>query len=501
MGDPTALQHEMEQTLLSEEAPKPCEPRKQAQRLFFYSCTFLALAIASLTVVASSALAFSSFTCQRSSILRSYNSPSSSAQISTEEVLIPATTSTEEAPVWGSAKKLKTLEKPVVLLISLDGFRYGYQWKVPLPAIDRLRTNGSEAIPGMYPVYPTLTFPNHYSIATGLYPAWHGIIANKFSDPTTGGKFKPGVVDPKWWLGEPMWETVVKNGLVAATVFWPGSDVTKGPWNCTLPYCHSYNSSVPYEERVDAVLGYFDLPDDERPSFISLYFEEPDHTGHIVGPDDPHMDAAITFVDQMLGSLFDGLDERGIFDDVSIILVSDHGMVGTCDTKVIYLDDFAPWVNISGEWVDTLTPLFTLWPPSELDVEEVYQNMTDALNSGEVENSEFFKVYLKEDFPARFLYSSSERVEPIIGIVAEGYKLDWSRSSIKQCGGAHGYDNELLSMRPIFVAHGPQFAKGRKLPTFVNVEIYNLIATILGIEAAPNNGTASFPDSVLLPVG
>ncbi|MCO5582426.1 hypothetical protein L7F22_036321 [Adiantum nelumboides] len=397
-------------------------------------------------------------------------------------------------------RKLKSLKKPVVLLISSDGFRFGYHWKVPLPNIERLRANGSECIPGMSPVYPTLTFPNHYSIATGLYPAWHGIIANKFTDPVTNEIFKMGVVDPKWWLGEPIWETVVKNGLVAATYFWPGSDVSKGAWNCTLPFCHTYNSSTPYEDRIDTVLGYFDLSEDEMPSFISLYFEEPDHTGHIVGPDDPHMDAAITFVDQMLGRLFDGLDERGIFEDVTIILVSDHGMVGTCDTKVIYLEDFQPWINISAEWTDTLTPIFSLRPPAELSVEEVYQNMTEALSSGMVENSEFFKVYLKEELPSRLYYSSSERVEPIIGIVAEGYKLELSRSLDKECAGAHGYDNAALSMRAIFVAHGPQFLQGRALPSFANIEVYNIITRILNITGAANNGSSSFADSVLLPV-
>ncbi|KAH7446374.1 hypothetical protein KP509_01G053000 [Ceratopteris richardii] len=368
-----------------------------------------------------------------------------------------------------------------------------------MPNLERLRSSGCECIPGMSPVYPTLTFPNHYSIATGLYPAWHGIIANKFRDPKNGEKFKPGVIDPKWWLGEPIWETVVKNGLVAATVFWPGSDVSKGAWNCSLPLCYSYNSSMPYEERIDAVLKFFDLPDEDMPSFISLYLEEPDHTGHYFGPDDPHIDAAITFVDQMLGKVLDGLDERGIFEDVSIIFVSDHGMVGTCDTKSLYFEDFRPWLNISAEWADTLTPIFSLWPPDELDVVEVYQRLATALSSGMVENAEFLEVYLKEDLPSRLLYSSSERVQPIIGIVAEGYTLELNRTVNKKCGGAHGYDNALLSMRATFIAHGPQFGRGQKLPNFNNVEIYNLIASILGIEGAPNNGSSSFAETILLP--
>lgn len=246
------------------------------------------------------------------------------------------------------------------------------------------------------------------------------------------------------------------------------------------------------------MLGYFDLPDDERPSFITLYFEEPDHTGHAFGADDPHIDKAITFVDQMLGRLFDGLDARGVFEDVSIILLSDHGMVGTCDKKIIYLEDLAPWIYIPSGWADSLSPVLALRPSPDIDVKEVYQNITEALNSGKVANSEFLQVYLKEDFPARLHYSSSERIQPIIGIVAEGFKVEMKRSSAKECAGTHGYDNEALSMHPIFIAHGPQFAKGRKIPSFINVEVYNLITSILGIQGSANNGTLSFANSVLL---
>lgn len=296
-----------------------------------------------------------------------------------------------------------------------------------------------------------------------------------------------------------MWETVVKSGLVAATYFWPGSDVSKGAWNCSLPYCHNYNVSVPYEDRVDTVLEYFDLPSDQRPSFISLYFEEPDHTGHAVGADDPHIDAAVRFVDEMLGRLLDGLESRGVLDDVSIIFLGDHGMVGTCDQKMIYMEDFSPWIDIPSGWAESLSPVLAIRPPPDVDLMEVYENMTAALKSGKVGNSEFLQLYLKEDLPARLHYSSSNRIQPIIGIVAEGYKVSMKRSEAKECAGTHGYDNEVLSMHPIFVAHGPQFARGWQIPSFINVEIYNLIATILQVKGALNNGSVSFPNTILLP--
>lgn len=389
----------------------------------------------------------------------------------------------------------------MVILVSSDGFRWGYHLKVSTPNIDRLRLNGTEAATGMIPVYPTLTFPNHYSIVTGLYPASHGVIGNYFSDPDPNSdeKFSMQNHNPKWWLGEPIWETVVKNGLPAATFFWPGSEVVKGPWNCPQPYCPHYNGSVPFENRVDRVLEYTELPPEIRPSLITLYFEEPDEEGHVYGPDAPQITEQIVRVDRMIGRLMDGLEERGILDDVTLIMVGDHGMVGNCLDKMIYLEDLEPWITVPSEWVDSYFPVLSVRPPPGVDVGDVFRNMTEGLKSGKVKNGEFVKVFLKEDLPARLRFSGSDRIQPIIGMVAEGYRLAPKRTSGWQCGGAHGYDNAYLSMRTIFFGRGPQFARGRQVPSFENVELYNVMTSVLGINGAPNNGTPSFADSVLLP--
>ncbi|KAL3691182.1 hypothetical protein R1sor_004833 [Riccia sorocarpa] len=405
---------------------------------------------------------------------------------------------------WGPARPLKKLDKPTVILISADGFRWTYQYKVPTPNIDRLRLNGTETATGLLPVYPSLTFPNHYSIATGLYPAWHGIIGNSFSDPEFKDPrgFNMSNYDSKWWLGEPIWVTATKNGLRAATYFWPGSEVLHGPWTCDPKFCHKYNGSVPYEDRVDTVLSYFDLPSGEIPSFISLYFESPDHEGHENGPDSPQVAAAIAKIDSLIGRLILGLEKRGVFEDVTVILVSDHGMAPNCDSKMIYLEDLGLGSDLNMSWLDDAGALLAIRPPPEVDAKALHEKMAAALSSGKVQNSQFLKLYLKEDLPKRLLYSHSDRVQPIIGMPAEGYKVGWSKSQTcgGQCGGQHGYDNQLLSMRAIFFAHGPQFAQGRVVPSFMNVEIYNVMATILGIkDVAANNGTAHFASSVLLP--
>lgn len=305
--------------------------------------------------------------------------------------------------------------------------------------------------------------------------------------------------EPKWWLGEPIWETVANHGLKAATYFWPGSEVIKGNWTCPLNFCRHYNGSVPFEERVDTVLQYFDLPSSEIPAFVTLYFEDPDHQGHQVGPDDPAITEAVARIDRMIGRLIQGLEKRGLFEDVTIILVGDHGMVGTCDKKLIFLEDLAPWIEIPDDWVLSHTPVLSIRPHPGVSPSDVVGKMMDGLSSGKIENGKNLKVFVKEDLPERLHYSASDRIVPIIGLVEEGFKVEQKRSKRKECGGAHGYDNAFFSMRSIFVAHGPQFARGRKVPSFENVEIYNLITTILQIKGAPTNGTASFPNSVLLP--
>ncbi|KAF5748484.1 hypothetical protein HS088_TW04G00439 [Tripterygium wilfordii] len=407
--------------------------------------------------------------------------------------------SASAAPVESIARPLTKLNHPVVLLISSDGFRFGYQFKTPTPNIGRLIANGTEAERGLIPVYPTLTFPNHYSIVTGLYPAYHGIINNYFVDPVTGETFTMSSHEPKWWLGEPLWETVVNHGLKAATYFWPGSEVKKGSWDCPKGLCMYYNGSVPFDERVGTVLSYFDLPSDEIPVFMTLYFEDPDHQGHKVGPDDPEITEAVANIDRLIGRLIHGLEKRGVFEDVSIIMVGDHGMVGTCDKKLIFLDDLASWIKIPESWVQSHTPLLAIRPPPGVAPSDVVTKMNEGLGSGKVENGKYLKVFLKEELPSRLHYFASERIPPVIGLIEEGFKVEQKRTTRRECGGAHGYDNAVFSMRTIFIGHGPQFARGRKVPSFENIHIYNTITSILNIQGAPNNGSSLFPSTILLP--
>ncbi|QHO01801.1 Venom phosphodiesterase [Arachis hypogaea] len=234
-----------------------------------------------------------------------------------------------------------------------------------------------------------------------------------------------------------------------------------------------YNSSVPFEDRVDAILSYVDLPSDEIPDFMTLYLEDPDHQGHKVGADDPQITEADSRIDKMIGWLFSGLEQRGIFYDVTIIMVGDHGMVTTCDKKQIFSNDLAPWINVLDNWVISHTPLLAIMPPSGYSPLDVVAKMNQGLSFGKFENGKHLKL-------------------------EEGFKVKQKRSKNKECGGSHGYDNEFFSMRSIFIGHGPQFARGRKILSFENVQIYNLVTFILSSKGAPNNSSASFAKDVLL---
>ncbi|KAL9158939.1 hypothetical protein ABFS82_08G101600 [Erythranthe guttata] len=418
-------------------------------------CSFISLVIStSVTPSATIALAFLFF------------SASTATSLSVNPV------STDHHSILKSLSKLK---HPVVILVSFDGFRFEYQYKTDTPNIDQLIKNGTKAELGLIPVFPTLTFPNHYSIATGLYPTSHGIINNNR--------------EPKWSLGEPLWERAANHGLKAATYFWPGSD----------DYCMLYNSSVTFEERVDTILNYFDLSSDEIPLLMALYLEDPDSQGHEVSPNDPRVTESVANVDKLVGRLITGLEQRGIFEDVHIIMVGDHGMVGTCHKKLIFLNDLLKWIDIPSEWAQSYTPLLAIRPPANYSAANVVAKMNEGLKSGNVTNGEYLRVYLKEDLPSRLHYSDSERVPPIIGLVAEGFKIEQTNSGIQECAGAHGYDTAYFSMRTIFIRHGPKFAKGKKIQSFENVEIYNLVTKILKMKGASNNGTKSFAKDVLLP--
>lgn len=372
-------------------------------------------------------------------------------------------------------------DAPPLILISADGLRYDFLDRVPTPAIDALARHGVRA--PLVPVFPTKTFPNHYTIVTGLYPAQHGIVANNIYDPVLDARFslsdRDAVGDGRWWGGEPIWVTVERQGRPAATYFWPGSEA---PIDGVRPTWWSpYDPGVSYDERIDRVLAWLDLPASERPVFIATYLEEVDAVGHEFGPDAPQVDSAVARVDRAIGRLLDGLSSRGLRDRVNVILVSDHGLADTSRDRVIFIDDY---LTLDAVEVVDWSPVLQIRPTPGAEA-AIY----DALAG----RHPHLQVYRRADIPERFRYRDSRRIQPIVAIADPGWEIGtravFDRVTTLYRGGNHGYDPEDPSMLSVFVAGGPGFADGVVGQPFQSIHVYALMSHLLGVTPAANEGS------------
>lgn len=385
-------------------------------------------------------------------------------------------------------KEIKDL-KPTVILISLDGFRYDYLDKYKAENLNRLAREGVRA-EWMIPVFPSLTFPNHYSIATGLYPENHGIVGNTMYDPDFQAMFSLGkreeVENSRWWQGEPIWVTAEKQGLRAGAFFFPGTEAEIAGKRPT--FWKTYDGIIPNAERVDQILSWLDLPQAERPQFYSLYFSDVDSAGHDFSPDSPEVAQAVAEVDAVVGRLLEGLKARRIDKKINLIFVSDHGMAAVKPGNIIILDDYFDAKKAEPiVWGGQLTGIF----PKAGEEEAIYQ----SLKAKPIEHA---NCYRKWEIPAQFHYQKNRRIAPIVCIADEGWRLmsreRYEKDKIEnklptRTLGAHGYDNQLESMRAIFIAHGAAFRKGRIVKPFENVNVYNIMTKILGLTPAKNDGT------------
>jgi predicted AlkP superfamily pyrophosphatase or phosphodiesterase len=333
----------------------------------------------------------------------------------------------------------------------------------------------------MVPVFPSVTFPNFYTIATGLYPEHHGIVSNNMRDSTLGRfglKDTAAVHDPRWWSGEPIWVTAVKQGRRAATYFWPGSDVAIAGVRPT--YYEVYDQRVPNADRVRQVLDWLSLPEDKAPALITVYFNDVDDAGHRFGPDTPETDSAIARVDSAVGAIMSGLNQRGLDARVNLIVVSDHGMAALSPSHFIYLDDF---VNADQASPVDLGPVVSLMPRT---------GATDEVYAG-VSRAPHLKVYRRAEIPPSYHYRSNPRIPPIVGVADEGWAVTTHAYVAAHGGetlrGVHGYPPNFPSMRAIFLARGPAFRENVQVEPFQNIHVYDLLAHLLGLRPAPNDGS------------
>jgi predicted AlkP superfamily pyrophosphatase or phosphodiesterase len=365
-----------------------------------------------------------------------------------------------------------------LILISIDGFRADYLDRRITPTLSGLAARGIRA-EAMKPSFPTLTFPNHYTLVTGLYPDHHGIVNNRMVDPKTGDHFvykeQATIADSRWWSGEPIWVSAEKQGLHAATMFWPGSDVAIAGVRPT----HSmvFDATITPDERVDHLLGWMDEPG--HATFFTLYFDQVDHAGHHSGPVSSEVDEALRNVDAALARLVDGLKERGLLDETNLVIVSDHGQAATSAEHRTYLDDVIALGDVDVVNYGILAGI------------EPHPGKTRAIEAALLAPHPHMQCWRKSEVPARLHYGTHERIPSLLCLADHGgnitshtYEIDGGHFS----AGEHGYDNDDPEMRALFVAHGPDFRRGLVVPEFDNVDVYPLLAHLLHLRPQPNDG-------------
>jgi predicted AlkP superfamily pyrophosphatase or phosphodiesterase len=398
--------------------------------------------------------------------------------------LCPAQTIAPVVVVPNPPNAVAQRTKPYVVLVSLDGFRYDYAARYDAKNLLDLALHGASAPKGMIPSYPSLTFPNHYTMVTGLYPEHHGIVANSFYDPKRKETFlytnPKSNGDGSWYGGRPLWVLAEQQGMRSASFFWPGSEAEihgKRP-----SYYLHFDDKFPDDERVEQVLAWLKLPVRLRPHFITLYYSNVDHAGHTYGPDAPETGEAVRHVDELIGKLSEGIATLGL--RVDLIVIADHGMVAT-QGDWITLDK---WADLSQ--FQTSGPL--LYAKSEADAEKAYNSLQGATDT--------FEVYRRAKMPEHLHFDSNPREgDPVVVPTGPFNILAHSPANLmKPNRGAHGYDPDTMpSMKAIFYAAGPDIRAGVTVAPFENIHLYPLIAEILGLRIGPVDGQLRVLEGVL----
>lgn len=377
-----------------------------------------------------------------------------------------------------------------VILVSIDGYRWDYSTIAHTPALDEIAATGVQA-QALQPIFPTSSFPNHYTMATGLYPESHGIVGDRMYDPVLDRYFSPEdsveVGRSYWWDGEPLWVTAIKQGRRAATMFWPGSEAPIR--NIRPNHWQIYNSQITSYQRVQQVLAWLDQGPAKRPDIVLLYLDIVDRYGHHFGPDSVQIVDAIQEVDSAIGLLMRGLKELQLDDSYNLVVLSDHGFANIDSSRTIFLDDY---VDITEAGIIDWSPVLALRPALD-KTDEIYAALRSAHPN--------LHVYRRGEIPIELHYSNHHRIPPIIGIADEGWSIS-SRQYLADYptaldGGDHGYRPDVPSMGGIFLATGPNFKTGVTVPAFSNIHIYTLITHIMGLKSAPNSGDLSVVRNLL----
>lgn len=385
--------------------------------------------------------------------------------------------------VWNAGLAQGVREQPYVVLVSLDGFRHDYAARDKARHLLAIGEAGASAS-SLIPSFPSLTFPNHTSIITGMYPEHHGIVANGFYDPKRRAAFDAGrsAADGSWYLGAPLWVQAERQKTRTATYFWPGSD---GEIDGVRPsYWLPFDDEVPAEKRMQQVLAWLHLPASDRPHLLTLYLSDVDHAGHRYGPEALETRQAVARVDQVVGKLWEGIQALEL--PINLLVVSDHGMQAA--NRVVDLRQFA---DLSKARTISSGPVALIYSSDVEAREKIYRSLKGK--------SRAFEVYRREQTPAGWHYSSSTRIGDLVVVAQQ--PADLVASDAKPRQGNHGYDpRQFPTMQGIFYAIGPNIRPKARVDSFENVQIYPLIAKILGLPLPANlDGSPAALESLYRP--
>jgi ectonucleotide pyrophosphatase/phosphodiesterase family protein 5 len=379
-------------------------------------------------------------------------------------------------------------KKPLVLLIGIDGFKPEYLTRGLTPTLIQLAQKGVLAT-GLIPAFPSVTFPNHYSIVTGLTPDHHGIVDNRMVDPDIPKQIfhyssPESLKNPRWWEGAtPIWVTAKQQGKISSTLFWPGSETLI---HGELPDDFlTYEHSMPSMERASKLLLWLDRPDVKRADFATLYFSEVDAVGHSKGPNSVELNNALKNVDDAIKTFMQGLDQLGLTAVTSVVIVSDHGMAEVADHNVINLK------SLLQDYPDAELR----WTGAYGGIEVKAENVEAILNT--LSTQRHFSCWQKANLPIRFKFGSHKRIPSIFCLAAQGWFVT-DKAGLSPVAGMHGYDPALTSMHGLFIASGYRIQQqNTPLAPFNNIDLYPLLTTLLNIQPEPHDGDDFLVRSIL----
>jgi len=385
----------------------------------------------------------------------------------------------------GSLLAQPVQNRPYVILVSLDGFRWDYGKLYMTPNLDELARTGVKA-EALIPSFPTKTFPNHYTIATGLYPDHHGIVNNSFYDPAEDRYYRisdrKAVGDGSFYGGEPIWVTAEKQHVRTASYFWVG---TEAPIQGIQPtYWKPYDHRFPFEQRIDTAIYWLSLPYEKRPHLVLLYFSEPDEVGHHHGPESKETSRMVTYLDSLMGVLIQKTGDLPIADSINLIVLSDHGMGEITKKNTLFLHDY-----IRAKWFETIqggSPVYNLKVNKGYE-EKAYKWLNKA---------EHMQAWKHGEVPERFHYGNNPRTLDFTLVADSGWQIR-TEPGFSRSKGDHGYDNADRDMLAIFYAKGPGFRQGYTCKAFSNTDIYALIAELLHLTPVKTDGSLEEVSDIL----